>query len=426
MKQVIVKPVESPLTAQVSIPGSKSYTNRALIIAALSSKAVTVRNYLKSDDTAAMIECLSQLGFSLNVQDDLIKVSPSIEPASRKTIELNARLSGTTIRFILALACVMPGTKILTGLEGLNKRPIKDLVDGLRQLCANIEYSERDGYPPLKIMSSVLKPGITKLNGDISSQYFSAIMMIAPQVGELAIEVVGNQISKSYIDMTIDTMRQFGVIVENNDYKSYKIRSRQKYTLDEYTVEGDYSGAGYFLGLGALTKSRIELKNLNPHSKQGDRRFADILKTMGNEIIEGNSSLTIIGHGVKPIEVDMELCPDQAQTLAVLAAFAPGKTVIKGIRSLRVKETERVVAIQNELKKMRINTEATNDVLTIFGGNPKPATIDTYGDHRMAMSFSLAGTIINGIRINNPQVVEKTFPSFWETMSQSGVKISYE
>lgn len=426
MNFIQIKPISSPLSAAVSIPGSKSYTNRAMILAALSDKLVTIHNPLKSDDTLAMVSCLRSMGFAVDETSDSFIVDKRISNDLQKLIELNARLSGTTIRFILALACVIPGTKLLAGMEGLNKRPIKDLVEGLRQLGAQIEYTGIDGFPPLKITSSDLKPGAAKLNGDISSQYFTALMMIAPKIGDVSIEVIGNQISKSYIDMTIDTMKQFGVGVVNDHYQRYTIAGGQTYNLDEYTVEGDFSGAGYFFAIAALTKSTITLNNLNPSSKQGDRQFVEILKKMGNKVSSTDNSMTIAGNGVQPINIDMELCPDQAQTLAVLAAFAPGKTVMTGIRSLRVKETERVIAVQNELKKMGIRTEATNDSLTVYGGNPKPATIDTYGDHRMAMAFAVAGTKLPGMKINNPSVVDKTFPDFWKKLQNIGIGISYE
>ncbi len=425
MNQIIINPISTPFEATISIPGSKSYTNRALIIAALSEKKVTIKNPLLSDDTEAMADCLKQLSYVLRKDADSITVEPRNIIEKNFPVNLNARLSGTTIRFILALACVLPGVKTLTGLEGLNKRPIKDLVEGLRQLGADIKYIEKEGFPPLKISTSTLRPNTAKLNGDISSQYFSAIMMIAPAIGKTNIEVIGNQISKSYIDMTIDTMKQFGVEVKNDNYNNYSIAAEQRYNLDEYTVEGDFSGAGYFFAIGALTRSKITLQNLNPASKQGDRQFASILEMMGNKIITGNNSMTIIGKGVQPITINMEQCPDQAQTLAVLAAFAKGKTVINGIRSLRVKETERVAAVEKELDKMGIQTESTRDTLIIHGGNPKPATIDTYGDHRMAMSFAVAGTSLSGMAINNPEVVNKTFPNYWKVLESIGVNLIY-
>ena len=191
-----------------------------------------------------------------------------------------------------------------------------------------------------------------------------------------------------------------------------------------YTIEGDYSAAAYFFAIAALTHSTITVQILNPRSVQGDRLFLDVLKEMGNTVIYGKNGVTLRGSGVKPLpKVDMLRMPDQAQTLAVLTAFAEGKTTLTGIRSLRVKETERVRALQTELKKMGIKTESTQDTLTIYGGNPKPAIIDTYNDHRMAMSFAVAGAKLSGIKINNPEVVNKTFPQFWDVLQRAGVSI---
>lgn len=426
MNSLTLHPLPQPITAEVAIPGSKSYTNRALIMAAMTAHPVTIFNPLFSDDTVAMINCLTSLGIKMNVLADRIEVIGSVQdisPERDKEIHLNANLSGTTIRFISAMACFIPGTKIIRGEEGLNKRPVKELVKGLQQLGAQIEYTAQEGYPPVKITSAGFTAHTTTLNGDVSSQYFSALFMIAPLLQhDLVIKVEGNQISQSYIDMTIGMMNDWGIIVENHDYKQYIIKAGQQYHLKEYVVEGDYSGAGYFFAIAALTRSTITLKNLNPYSKQGDLQFAKILEMMGNELIPGHNEMKIIGKGITPIAIDMEQCPDQAQTLAVLAAFAPGVTTMTGVRSLRVKETERVKATQQELQKMGIKTESPDDdTLIIYGGSPQPAAIDTYGDHRMAMAFAVAGSKMNGIVINNPEVVNKTFPNYWELLRTFGI-----
>lgn len=422
MNSIKLAPIKIGSSAIVKIPGSKSYTNRALIMAALSNHAVIIKNPLFSDDTEAMIDCLKKLGTKIEVETNSLKLLSKTRTTNDTEYSLNARLSGTTIRFILALLIVIPGTKILTGHEGLIKRPIKELVYGLRQLGAHIDYLQSEGFPPVKIHDKQLHSGTAELDGDISSQYFSALMMIAPLIGDITIKVVGNQISKSYIDMTIDTMRQFGVTVINDNYQKYNITSGQSYKLKEYTVEGDFSAAGYFFAIAALTNSNFTLKNLNPESKQGDLQFVRILEQMGSKIISGKNEIQIIGKGLSTLEVDMELCPDQAQTMAVLAAFVPGRTILRGVRSLRVKETERVKATQTELAKMDIKTlSPDNDTLIVFGGNPRPAIIDTYGDHRMAMSFAVAGAKLPGMIINNPDVVNKTFPDFWQKLKDIGM-----
>lgn len=418
MKQLTISSLDNPLHAEVEIPGSKSYTNRALILGALTQGKVLIKNPLFSDDTQAMLSCLNTLGIKSCVEDKNMVVEGWIGDVEDKEYILDADLSGTTIRFILALSCIVPGFKKVQGKEGLNKRPIGELVQGLRQLGAEIEYEEKEDFPPLIVRSSTLQPGVTKLKGDISSQYFSAIMMIAPIIGDVTIEVIGNQISKPYIDMTIDTMKEFGAEVANNNYKKYIIDNGQRYDRECYLVEGDFSGAGYFFAIAALTNSTLKVKNVNPNSKQADIKLLDVLKRMGSVITIADNEITIQGGGVKALNLDMEDFPDQVQTVAVLAAFADGVTTIKGVRSLRVKETERVVALEYELKKMGIKTESTHDTLTIYGGNPHKAAIDTYGDHRMAMSFAVAGTKLEGMIINNPEVVSKTFPEFWNELNK--------
>lgn len=421
-----VVPLTKPISAELTIPGSKSYTNRALLLAAMTGSKVKIVNPLTSDDTRSMIDCLKTLGIKVLEKKDSIEISGNLGGLPNRLYNLDANLSGTTLRFLLALSTIIPGTKKLWGKEGLNKRPIGELVSGLTQLGARIDYLGVRGFPPVLVQSSSLHPGIVKLKGNISSQYISAVLMIAPMVGEVTIQIIGEQISKPYIDMTTNTIKQFGVEIINEDYKRYIVSHKQQYKATQYTVEGDYSSASYFLAVAALTKSKITLENINPKSKQGDMKFIKILEIMGNRISFDQNQLTIQGKGIKPVNVDMRDCPDQIQTLAVLAAFAKGITKISGVSSLRIKETDRIFALREELKKMGIRTSSTKDTLTIYGGNPKAARIDTFSDHRMAMSFAVAGAKLSGMEINDPDVVSKTFPTFWEKLKALGVGITEE
>jgi len=424
MKQITLQPLQQAVTATVVIPGSKSVTNRALIMAALSPHQVRIRYPLLSDDTDAMIECLQTLGIRIEKRTNELVVKGSIADVTDRHYELNARLSGTTIRFITALAAIVPGEKKIFGIDRLNERPIKDLVEGLRQMGTKITYDKQEELPPLIIHQGEISKRTVHMNGGMSSQYFTALLMIAPVIGGLTIEVEGNQISKSYIDITIEMMREWGVVVENKNYTSYIVPAGQ-YNIREYTVEGDYSAAGYFAGIAALAGSTIVLENLNMNSTQGDKKFFEIISKMGNGVFEAKNEMKIKGVRVKAVTVDMESCPDQAQTLAVLAAFADGVTTMTGVRSLRVKETERVQAVQQELAKMGIRTKSPDkDTLIVYGGNPHAAEIDTYHDHRMAMSFAMAGAKIKGITINDPDVVKKTFPAFWEKLENIGVGVA--
>lgn len=418
--QYEIIPLKDPITAKVDIPGSKSYTNRALILGALTKGEVRIKSPLTSDDTEAMIGCLQSLGVKVIQEANEIFIKSDISEIQNKTYKLNAKLSGTTIRFILALACIVPGTKVLEADEGLKKRPIKNLVEALRQLGADIEYLENDGYPPLKINSSELNSGEVNIDGGVSSQFISALLMISPIVG-LIINIREELISKPYIDMTLDVMEKFGVSIINENYQKF-IVEKQEYSINEYTVEGDYSAATYFAAIAVLTNSTIKLRNLNPNSKQADKKFLEILENMGNEVIYGEDEVIIVGKNIKPVEINMKDFPDSAQTMAVLLSFVNGTSKLSEIKSLRVKETERVKALENELGKMGIKTESTKDSLTVHGGNPSPAVINTYNDHRMAMSFAVAGSKIEGIKIDNPEVVNKTFPNFWEKLHSIGVQ----
>lgn len=375
-----VQPITKPIEATVRVPGSKSYSLRALLISALCQQPFDIKNLLDSEDTQAMQRCLRAL------------------KENQQNIDVNE--SGLTARFMTVLACIKSNEQIIDGSASLRKRPIKDLVDALRDLGAKIEYLDKDGYLPLRIISSHLPGNKVTLKGSVSSQYLSALLLISPSFKDgLEIEIIGKQISKPYIDMTIDIMAHFGVIVDNKNYKKYTVKPQQ-YRAKDYIVESDYSAAGYFFAIERLTGSKIKVEGLSPTSKQADKKLFDLLQS--------TRSL--------PYAIDVTDFPDQAMTLAALAAFRPGKTMLNGVASLRVKETERVAALQNELTKMGIRTTSTPDSLTIYGGQPKPAYIDTYGDHRLAMSFAVAATKISGIRIINSQVVNKTFPGFWDEL----------
>ncbi|MBS0629914.1 MAG: 3-phosphoshikimate 1-carboxyvinyltransferase [Verrucomicrobia bacterium] len=392
----------------VRIPGSKSYTNRALIMAALTKGAVRLKNPLYSDDTEAMIGCLRTIGIEIETNHDEIIVHGDIGSVENNTYHLFAHDSGTTLRFILALSCIVPGVKILQGNPRLMERPIQDLVDALSQLGAEIDMSAT----AITVKSSTLSGNVVALKSDISSQYCSALLLIAPLLPNgLKIKLTTAPISKPYIDMTVSCMRQWGIKIQDPYFVP-----PQNYQKTEYLIEGDYSSAAYFFAIAALTKKTITLENLSPFSAQPDRKFLTILEKMGNRVTYGENQITIQGERLHCLDINMEDCPDQVMTLAVLAAFAKGKTTISGIRSLRVKETDRVLALKNELSKMGIKTEESEDSITIHGGNPKPAVISSYNDHRIAMSFAVAKIHLSQIEINEPEVVKKTFPNFWETV----------
>jgi 3-phosphoshikimate 1-carboxyvinyltransferase len=422
MKAIRLTSLDQPAEATINVPGSKSYTNRALLLAAMTPGSVKLINPLMSDDTRAMIACLEQLGITVKSGFDVIEVVGSIADIKDGDYELGADLSGTTMRFMLALSAVIPGRQTLRGGPGLHKRPVGVLVTALRQLGATIDYLEQEGFPPLRVASNSLKTSPVRISGAESSQYLSALLMVAPIAGGLTLEIEGEPLSKPYIDMTVETMRHFGVAVTTKT-GSYQVTGQQIYSGSQYVIEGDVSSASYFLAIAALTRSTFTLKNLNPQSHQADMGFLKILEDMGNELVYAEDSITIKGHGVRPVKVDMRDCPDQAQTLAVLAACADGQTTMTGIQSLRIKETERIAALEQELKKMGIETASTQSTLTVVGGQPQAATIGTHGDHRMAMAFAVAGSQLSGMVIEEPEVVGKTFPAFWEELARTGIGV---
>ena len=447
---VILQPLSlsHPVTAAVTVPGSKSYTIRALLLAAMTPKPdgapVRVLNPLFSDDSQAILACLKQLGIKSTIHQDensettrWIEVHNSVTEIQAGDYELNADLSAATLRFLIALAAVIPGRQTLLGKPGLNKRPVRDLVDSLRAIGADIEYLDREGYPPVRVNSSRIEAHRFEVSGATSSQYISALMMIAPliqasqaaQANETAqpiiIALTDDPVSTPYLEMTMAIMRDFGVMVEHQQYRQFSIAPGQTYQTQVYAVEPDASSMAYLLAIAALTGSSITIKHLNPNSVQADMRFAQILKDMGHRVEWRGDALTLTGNpkAIRPITVNMEDCPDQAQTLAVLAAFAPGVTRIEGLKSLRVKETDRIASTAQELTKLGIRTEAEPDALVIHGGQPHAARIATYDDHRMAMAFAVAGARLSGLEIEDPPVVNKTYPEFWEALRQLGMGV---
>ncbi len=398
----------------IQIPGSKSYTSRALLLAALTKGVVSVVNPLWSEDTEAMVKCLQRLNLMITCSIEKIVVSNDIFNLPVCNTELFVRDSGTTFRSLLALACLIPGTQIIYGNTRLNERPIAPLVNALRQLGAKIDYLERENQAPLQITSSYLYGGKVAIPADISSQFFSVLLMIAPLIGDITIEAVGELISTPYIDMTLAMMGQ--PIITHN--KKFYCISKSAYQTKSYYIEGDYSSASYFFALSALTGDSYVLKNLLAFSLQADVEFLKILIEMGNHVEYSDDGLIVKGGHVQAGDFNMQNCPDQIPTMAVLMAFAKGISTITGIKSLRVKESDRVQAIQNELAKMHIQTKASENTLIIYGGKPIPAQIETYNDHRIAMSFAIAYARLPEMQILNPEVVNKTFPTFWEALRE--------
>ncbi len=424
MPSLSITPLTRKIEQSVRMPGSKSYTNRALIMAALSEGTSTISGISESDDSRLLLDALQQFGITISKGTDVLKIIGIGKHFKPFTGTLNVGAAGTTMRFLTSLCTLIPGDTRLDGSPRMRQRPIGTLVKALRELGARIQYEATEGCPPIYIRGGSIRGGTVHMEGSTSSQYFTSLMLIAPLLTDgLHIQVIGNQVSRSYIDMTIDGLRQFHVHVDTNNYQYYSIVN-QTYEPTEYHVEGDATGATYFWSIAALNGGTVRVNNINPRSAQGDRQFVDLLEQMGCTVQSSLSEqwISVTGtHNLHGIQTNMERMPDAAQTLAVVAAFATGVTTITGLSTLRRKETDRITALQKELEKMGVQSEVGNDWITIHGGKPHGAVIETYDDHRMAMSFAVAGTLINGIIIQNPSVVTKSFPTFWNALQSLGV-----
>jgi 3-phosphoshikimate 1-carboxyvinyltransferase len=380
----------------INIPGSKSQTNRAIVMASLADGRSTIVNYSPSNDSRLMIEAMEKLGVRIIVGKNRLIVYGNGGVFKKTNADINVGNAGTVTRFLTAIKAIVPGEIVLIKSDRMKERPIKELEEALK----------------------TINDGKTTIRGDISSQFISALMMIAPTLRNgLEINIVGGTVSSSYIKMTADLMKEFGV--EAKFLTNKIIIKKQKYRAINYYVEPDASGASYFFAIAAITKKSIRV-NVSPKTNQADVKFVDILAKMGCRVEKNFQKGWIEVEGRKKlngINVDMTLMPDTAQTLAVVVAFADGESKITGLKTLKIKETDRLVALKNELKKIGIESEIGEDWIVVKGSRAKGAIIDTYDDHRMAMAFAVAKAKIPQIIVKNPSVVEKSFPDFWEKFS---------
>ena len=427
-----INPITHPLSATVRVPGSKSLTNRALLIALLANGTTRLTNALFSDDSRYFAKALQTLGFDVQLDEanhEMIVTGLGGKiPASKA--ELFIGNAGTAARFLSAFLTLGNGEYILDGDERMRERPIGDLIDSLTQLGANIKPVERSTSnvqrsicPPVKIIANGLSGGKTTIAGNISSQFLSALLMIAPYAkSPVEIEVTTELNSKPYVDMTISIMRDFGVDIEREGYELFTIHPTFYSPLTAYSIESDASAASYFFAAPAICGGTVKVENISRKSKQGDIGFLDVLKRMGCHITKGENFIEVSWFGsgdqrLKGVDVDMRDIPDTAQTLAAIAPFASSPTRIRGIASARVKETDRVHATCTELARLGVRVEEREDGMIIYPCNKfNPATIQTYNDHRMAMAFSLIGLCVAGVTIENPSCVSKTFPNFFEVL----------
>jgi 3-phosphoshikimate 1-carboxyvinyltransferase len=409
----------SKVRATLEAPPSKSYTNRAYIVAALADGEVRLENPLFSDDTRYMREALSQFGVTVVEEERAAVVQGRGGLLQLPSEEIFIGNAGTTMRFLTTLAALAPGVTRLTGDERMQERPIEDLLMCLRQMNIKAESLQRNGCPPIEIHGGHPPGGSVTLAGDNSSQYLTSLLLSAPYfANDTVIQIEGKLTSKFYIDITLDIMQTFGVAVLNEFYEKFSIPAGQRYFARPYQIEGDASSASYFFAAAAVTGGEVSVTNLNPDSVQGDIQFPDVLEQMGCRVDRRGEKITVFGNPLRGINIHMNDMPDVVQTLAVVALFAEGKTTMTGIGNLKIKETDRIAALANELTRLGASVEAGEDYLIIKPGTHRPAEVETYGDHRMAMSFALAGLGIPGIKIKNPRCVDKSFPDFFERFQE--------
>ena len=408
------------ISGSVVLPGSKSLSNRILLLSMLAEGKTEIQNLLDSDDVRRMVEALETLGIQLeeNRAENLITVSGTsgIIPVKEATLMLGN--AGTAIRPLTAAMTLGHGRFVLDGVQRMRERPIIDLVNGLSQLGANLRCINGTDCPPVEVIADGLPGGITRLSGAISSQYLTAILLAAPYADkEVQIEITDKLVSVPYVEMTLRLMRSFGVSVNHENFRLFHIPRQTYRSPGNIFVEGDASSASYFLAGAAITKGTVTVKGCGTDSLQGDARFAEVLEKMGAKVEWEPQQVKLTGNSLNGIDVDMNQMPDAAMTLAVAALFASGPTAIRNIYNWRVKETERLQAVSTELRKLGAEVEEGYDYLVIQPPEQiRRAEIDTYEDHRMAMAFSLAACGESPITINNPGCVSKTFPDYFEVL----------
>ncbi|EHH2421116.1 3-phosphoshikimate 1-carboxyvinyltransferase [Vibrio parahaemolyticus] len=421
MESLTLQPINK-IQGEVNLPGSKSVSNRALLLSALAKGTTRLTNLLDSDDIRHMLNALTKLGVKYTLSAD--KTECVVEGLGRPfsvsvPVELFLGNAGTAMRPLAAALCVGQGEYVLTGEPRMKERPIGHLVTALQEAGADIEYLENTNYPPLKIVGTGLKAGTVSIDGSISSQFLTAFLMSAPLAeGEVRIKIEGDLVSKPYIDITLHIMKQFGVEVINNDYQEFVIPAGQHYVAPgDFLVEGDASSASYFLAAAAIKGGEVKVTGIGKNSIQGDIQFADALEKMGAEIEWGDDYVISRVGKLKGIDMDYNHIPDAAMTIATTALFAEGTTAIRNVYNWRVKETDRLSAMATELRKVGAEVEEGEDYIIV---KPVPhlkhAAIDTYDDHRMAMCFSLVALSDTPVTINDPKCTSKTFPDYFDKL----------
>ena len=426
VSSLAIAPITHPLNASLRVPGSKSITNRALLLAALADGITRLHNALFSDDSLYLVSALQGLGFNveINPKEAIMTVNGLGGRIPAGHADLFIGNAGTTARFLTAFLTLGQGDYVLDGEARMRERPIGDLVVALEQLGAQVIATPNQDMlcPPVSIHANGLPGGRAAIAGDISSQFLSALLMVAPYAREgVTLEITTDLNSQPYVGMTLGLMAEFGIVVEHEDFHRFTVKPTQYNPREAFWIEPDASAAATFFAAPALCGGSVCVEGLGRFSAQGDIRFLDVLAQMGCGIQEGAQGITVSappsGQALQGVDVEMSAMPDTAQTLAVVAPFASSPTRIRGIASARYKECDRISATVTELRRLGVQVDEHQDGLTIYPVETiQPATVQTYNDHRMAMAFALLGLRASGVQIENPGCVSKTFPEFFQVL----------
>ncbi|MDB9741733.1 3-phosphoshikimate 1-carboxyvinyltransferase [Akkermansiaceae bacterium] len=424
MESITLDPIRQ-IDGTINLPGSKSMSNRALLLAALAEGTTEIKNLLDSEDIQHMLNALTKLGveYELSADKTVCKLKGNggaLQYKEDDIAELYLGNAGTAMRPLCAALCLGTGTFDLTGEPRMSERPIDALVDSLRQMNCKIEYLTVEGFPPVRIKAKGLKGGEVSIDGAISSQFLTALLMASPLAKQdTTIKIIGELVSKPYIDITLHMMKQFGVEVVNESYQVFHVKGNSNYKSPEtFLVEGDASSASYFLAAGAIKGGNVKVTGIGKNSIQGDILFAKVLEDMGAPVQWGEDYISISKGELKGVDQDMNHIPDAAMTIATAALFAEGTTTIRNVYNWRVKETDRLFAMATELRKLGVEVIEGEDYISVTPASPlKHATIDTYNDHRIAMCFSLVALSDTPVTINDPKCTAKTFPDYFEKLS---------
>jgi 3-phosphoshikimate 1-carboxyvinyltransferase len=417
-----VQPLQRPPDVTISVPGSKSLTNRALVTGALAVGVSNISGALFADDTEAMVDCLRVLGIGLDVDRsrERLTVDGCAGRLPSGPATLDARLSGTTARFLAPMLALGRGRYVLDAQGPFRARPMGTVLEAVASLGVEVEPLGRPGHLPAALTAGRLElPAGIEIAGDVSSQFLSGLLLTSPCLpGGLEITLSTPLVSGPYVELTLDVMSAFGADVDRPDEQTFRVRPGG-YVATDYAVEPDASAASYFLAAAAITGGRVRVQGLGTAARQGDAAFADVLARMGAEVTRDADGVEVVGTGrLRGVEVDLGDLSDTAQTLAAVAVFADGPTRVTGIGFIRRKETDRIGAVVGELRRCGIEAVEEPDGFVVHPGRPRPATVRTYDDHRMAMSFALLGLVADGMRIEDPGCVAKTFPGYFDVLEQ--------